>query len=121
MRSIPVITSLKRKNKPAEMREYKHFEVSRTWYSLPSLLLSNVTSLAKKVDEVIVTVRSTCADVLAITEAWEIVPDMYNIENFELFHHLRTNRRGVGMALFCRSDLSPSHLRVNIPEGVEGW
>ncbi|XP_076069589.1 uncharacterized protein LOC143041511 [Oratosquilla oratoria] len=63
-------------------------------------------------EEVIETVRSTGCDMMAITEAWQIVPEMCNIENFVLFHHLR-------VALFCRADLNPSHLRVDIPEGVE--
>ncbi|XP_076064938.1 uncharacterized protein LOC143038979 [Oratosquilla oratoria] len=56
---------------------------------------------------------------MAITEAWQIVPEMCNIENFVLFHHLRVNRVVGGVALFCRADLNPSHLRVDIPEGVE--
>ncbi|XP_076067741.1 uncharacterized protein LOC143040545 [Oratosquilla oratoria] len=70
-------------------------------------------------EEVIETVRSTGCDMMAITEAWQIVPEMCNIENFVLFHHLRVNRGGGGVALFCRADLNPSHLRVDIPEGVE--
>ncbi|XP_076059357.1 uncharacterized protein LOC143035968, partial [Oratosquilla oratoria] len=57
---------------------------------------------------------------MAITEAWQIVPEMCNIENFVLFHHLTVNRGGGGgVALFYRADLNPSHLRVDIPEGVE--
>ena len=120
MRPIPVIiTSRKKSTKPKVTREYKHFEVPRTWYNLPSFLLSNVPSLRNKMDEVIETVRSTCADLVAITEVWQMVPVVCTIENFELFHHLRTNRRGRGAALFCRSSLSPSHLRDNIPEGIE--
>lgn len=69
------------------------------WYSLPSFLLSNVTSLANKVDELTVTVREESADIVAITEAWQIVPELCNIENYQLFFHVRTGRRGGGAAL----------------------
>ena len=119
VRPIKVITSTVRKGRKVEEREYKHFEVPRVWYSLPSLLLSNVTSLANKMDELIVSVRSNCADIVAITEAWQITPEVCMIQDYQLFHHLRNQRRGGGVALFCRSDLSPSHLHVDVPAGLE--
>ncbi|XP_076039158.1 uncharacterized protein LOC143024257 [Oratosquilla oratoria] len=120
-RIVPVITTTTsaKNRKKVKPRSRIHSEVPRVWYSLPSLLLSNVTSLTNKMEEVIETVRSTGCDMMAITEAWQIVPEMCNIENFVLFHHLRVNRVGGGVALFCRADLNPSHLRVDIPEGVE--
>ncbi len=119
MRPIKVVTSSAREDRRVEKREYKHFEVPRTWYSLPSLLLFNATSLANKMDEVIVTVRSTCANIVAVTEAWQIVPEVCTMQDYHLYHHLRSGRRGGGVAVFCRSALSPSHLPVDIPAGVE--
>ena len=119
VRPIRAVTSNIRRVRQVEKREYKYVEVPRVWYSLPSLLLSNVTSLSNKMDELIVSVRSTCADIVAITEAWQIVPEVCMMQDYQLFHHLRTERRGGGVALFCRSSLSPSHLHVTIPNGVE--
>ncbi|MPC51008.1 hypothetical protein E2C01_044845 [Portunus trituberculatus] len=66
-------------------------------------------------DELIVTVRSTRADIVAITEAWQIVPEVCMVQDFQLFHHLRSERRGGGVAVYCRSTLSPSHLPVAVP------
>ena len=86
MRHIPVsIISRKKSTKSKVTREYKHFGVPRTWYNLLSLLLSNVTSLGNKMDEVIVRVRSTCADIVTITEAWEIVSEVCTIDFFFFF------------------------------------
>ena len=96
MRPIKAVTSISRRVRQVEMREYTHVEVPRVWYSLPSLLLSNVTSLSNKMDELIVSVSSTCADIVAITEAWQIVPEVCTMQDFQLFHHLRTERRGGG-------------------------
>ncbi|XP_076033182.1 uncharacterized protein LOC143020617 [Oratosquilla oratoria] len=120
-RTVPVITNKRSatKKRKVEPRQRILNEVPRVWYSLPSIILSNVTSLANKMEEVIELVRSTGCDVMAITEAWQIIPEVCNIENFVLFHHLRVNRRGGGVALYCRADLNPLHLRVDIPEGVE--
>lgn len=65
--------------------------MSRNWYSLPSFLLSIVVSLANEIDELKVSVRSTSADTVAIAEAWEIAPEVWKIQNCELFHYLRCN------------------------------
>ena len=116
---MPVLTSKRKEKENTEPRPRNISEVPRVWYNLPSLLLSNVTSLTNKMEEVTEAVRTTNCDVMAITEAWQIVPEVCNIENFALFHHLRVDRRGGGVALFCRDDLSPSHLGVDVPEGVE--
>jgi len=83
VRSIPVITSHNKEIKPKQTREHKRLEVPQKWYSLPSLLLSNITSLTNKVDEVIATAQSTSADVVAITEAWQITPEVCTIQNFQ--------------------------------------
>ncbi|MPC89889.1 hypothetical protein E2C01_084852 [Portunus trituberculatus] len=59
--------------------------------------------------------RSTCADIGAITEAWQIIPEVCMVQDFQLFHHLRSERRGGGVAVYCRSILSLSHLSVDVP------
>ncbi len=119
MRPIKVVTSSAREDRRVEKKEYKHIEVPRMWYSLPSLLLFNATSLANKMDELIVTVSSTCADIVAVTEAWQIVPEVCTMQDYQLYHHLRSGRRGGGgVAVFCRSTLNPSHLPVDIPDDV---
>ncbi|MPC77816.1 hypothetical protein E2C01_072284 [Portunus trituberculatus] len=41
------------------------------------------------------------------------------MQDFQLFHHLRPERRGGAVAAYCRSTLSPSHLPVDVPPGVE--
>ena len=94
---------------------YKHFEVPYTEYNLLSLLLSNVISLGIEIDVVIVPVRSTCADIVAITAVWQIVPEMCTMETFELFHHLRINQKGDGVTQFCRSVLNLSHCCFIVP------
>ncbi len=110
MRPIKVVTSSAREDRRVEKREYKHIEVLHVWYSLPSLLLFNATSLPNKMDELIVTVSSTCADIVAVTEAWQIVPEVCTMQDYQLYHHLRTGRMGGRwgeVAVFCRSALSP--------------
>ena len=89
------------------MRDSSYIEVPCIWYRLPSFLLSNVTTLANKVDELTVTVCVASACIVAITEVWQIVPKVSGIENYQLFHHLRTGWRGGGVVLFCRSALCP--------------
>ena len=118
-RPIKVITTGTRKQRPVEVKEYRHVEVPRLWYDLPSLFMSNVTSLANKMDELIISVQSTCADLVAITECWQIVPELCYIQNYQLFHQLRTDRKGGGVALFSRSNLNPSRLPIIPPAGVE--
>ena len=120
-RSIPVISSNKceSKVKSAQCKPYKHFEVSRVWYDLPCLFMSNVTSLCNKFDELVTTVKTVRADIVAITEAWQVTPETCTMENYDMFHHLRTDRRGGGVVIFCRRDLTPSRLHVDVPEGVE--
>ncbi len=120
IRKIPVIKPRKRTpNQPTEKKTYNHVQVPRIWYDLPSLLLSNVTSLANKLDEVIVTVKEFNCDIVAITECWQIVPEQCQIENYDLFHCLRDGRRGGGVALYCRKHLAASPLEVSVPEGLE--
>ena len=63
MRSIPVHSADNwRKQKVKEARVTTYIKVPRVYYSLPSFLVSNVTSLANKVDELRVTVRAASAD-----------------------------------------------------------
>ena len=116
---IPIIHNKKKVTKPKPVKPYKHFEISRVWYNLPSVLLSNVTSLNNKLDEVITTVNLVNPDIVAITEAWQVVPEMCKIEGYEVFHHLRTGQRGGGLVMFSRGKLNPSRLTVDVPEELE--
>ena len=94
-RPIPIVVSKPKDKQPAQPKPYKHFEVPRLQYKLPSLLLSNVTSLNNKMDEVITTVRELNPGIVACTEAWQIVPEMCNIERYQMFHELRKTEGGV--------------------------
>ena len=70
VRSIPVHSADNRRQKKVkEARVATYIEVLHVWYSLPSFLLSNVTSLANKVNEQTVTVLTASADIVAITKA----------------------------------------------------
>lgn len=116
---ILVITTSRNKPLPKQDKPYKYFEVPGLRYALPSLFLSNVTSLNNKLDEVITTSNTINVDVAATTEAWQITPETCNISGYQLFHRLRTGRRGGGLVVWCRSDLLPTLLPVDPPEGVE--
>ena len=118
-KTIPIIQCKRIVPKPKSNKQYKHFEIPRLWYNLPSVLLSNVTSLNNKLDEVITTVKSVNPDIVAITEAWQVVPETCVIENYEVFHQLRTNRRGGGLVMFSRGYLNPCRLSVEVPGEVE--
>lgn len=73
-------------------------------------------SLSNKTDEII-TLRSIKVGVAAITKACQIVCEKCYMKDYEVFHHLHTNRYGRGIVLFCQEGLYPSHLSVEIPEG----
>lgn len=118
-RNIQIVKCSKRKEKPVPTRQSYLKEVPRQWYDLPSLLLSNVASLGNKVEEMSATVKSLNISLVAITEAWQMVPEICQIEGYVLYHQLRSGRRGGGVALFARRELSASRLPVDIPEGVE--
>ena len=116
---IPTIVTTRRNSKPLAPKPYKHFEVPRVWYNLPTMLLSNVTSLPNKLEEVTITARSDNCGVIAITEAWQLNPQVATIPDFTLFHHLRVDRRGGGVAVYCHNTLRPTQLSTDIPDGVE--
>ena len=118
-KSIETVITTRRRRKCPTVRSLHISEVPRLWYSLPTLLLSNVTSLSNKLEELTVMARSNCAEVLAITEAWQIIPETSNISEYILFHHLRTNRRGGGVALYCHEALNPHKLDVQVPDDLE--
>ena len=113
-----VITTRRRRKCPIASSSYIQ-EIPRLWYSLPTLLLSNVTSLSNKIEELTVTARTVNAGVLAITEAWQIIPETSTISDYILFHRLRTNKRGGGVALYCHKELCPHQLDVRVPDEVE--
>lgn len=48
-----------------------------------------------------------------------MVPEICNTDNYKLLHLFRTNRRGGGVALYGRDDISFSHLQADTPKGVE--
>ena len=114
-----IITTRRRVPECPIVRPYQHHEVPRLWYSLPTLLLSNVTSLPNKLEELTITARTVSAGVLAVTEAWQIIPETSTISDYILFHRLRSNKRGGGVALYCHKELSPYQLDVRVPEEVE--
>ncbi len=118
-KTIPVIHRNKKQALPKPVKPYKHVEIPRVWYNLPSVLLSNVQSLNNKVDEVITTVKTVNPDIVAITEAWQVAPEICQIQGYEVFHHLRTKQRGGGLVLFSRVKLNPSRLNVEVPEELE--
>ena len=88
-RNIPTVKVKRRGKSPVHTKEYKVIEVPRQWYDLPSFMLSNVTSLCNKVDELSVTVKSLNVSVAAITETWQIVPEVSDIEGYTLHYYLR--------------------------------
>ena len=118
---IPTIITENRKPKEPSQPPAQNqcTEVPRLWFSLPTLLLSNVTSLPNKLEELSVATRTVNAGVIAITECWQITPETNTISDYFLFHRLRTNKRGGGVALYCHKDLNPHQLDVQTPEGIE--
>lgn len=52
------------------------------------------------------------ANAVAITDVWQIVPETCNMEEYELFYHLRTNGRIWGVLLFCHKDIYARPVRV---------
>lgn len=91
-----IITTSRKKTLPKECKQCNSFDVLRLWCDLPYLLVSSVTSLNNKLEEVITDVYSYNLDVAAITEAWHITPDTYNITGYQQYHGLRTDKRGAG-------------------------
>lgn len=61
------------------------------------MLLSKVMSL-----------RSVQGNVVAITEAWQILTDTCYMEDYELFHHLCNNGSGEDIRQFFHKELHPS-------------
>lgn len=105
---MPEITTTRRRTIPQQVKEYKHYEVLRQWYELPTVLLSNVTSLTNKLEEVITASKSTSADIVEMTEAWQIIPENCGITGYPLFHRLRTEKRSGDLVFYCRSHLQPT-------------
>ena len=101
-KKISVVTSVQKQKTSKEVKPRKLVQVPRLWYDLPSLFMSIVTSLANKFDELVATIKMNNCDVVAVTEAWQIIPEICRIENYDMFHQLRRDRRGGGVALFTR-------------------
>lgn len=118
IKTICVITNVKRQKKLTKVKPRKVLEVQRLWYDLPSLFLSNVTSL-NKFDELMTTIKTINADVVAITEARQVAPETCHMEQYDLFHRLRSEKREGGLMMFTRGRLNARPLDVDIPEGVK--
>ena len=128
-RPIKVITTSVRKERPQpKLKEYQqipapkplcHLEVPTLRYSFPTVLLSNVTSLSNKIDEVHTAITTHRPGLVAITEAWQIDPDTISISDYHMFHNLRTNRRGGGVVMFAHQSLQPASVQVDVPEELE--
>lgn len=89
--SNKVISSTRKSCQPTH--PYQHFDVSRLWFTSPNILLSNVPSLSNKVGELVTTLGSIRAGVVAFTEAYRRSSLTHYNKDHELFHHIHT--RGV--------------------------
>jgi exonuclease III len=77
-------------------------------YFVPSCLLSNVMSLAPKIDEIALTITQQDIDIVFITETWlrqSIPNDPINIKGYQLFRRDRTNRLHGGVCLYVKTVL----------------
>lgn len=91
---------------------------------MPLLLYNLVTTLEHHIIEqqnggVKVTSTSAGVDIVAVTEAWQIILEVCTIENYQLFLHLKTDKTGREAALYCRSFPPSSRLHVNPPQDAE--
>ncbi|KAK8373198.1 hypothetical protein O3P69_012443 [Scylla paramamosain] len=76
----------------------------RSTVPLPSLLLTNPTSLTNKFDELSVVVKQEDPDIIAISETWFSVnkpAHQYEINGYDLFHKNRDTRGGGGPLYIC--------------------
>lgn len=74
----------------------------------PSVLLSNIKSLAPKLDEIGVTIDTTGADICLLTEKWlnESVPDEpLNLNGFQLFRRDRVGWEHGGVCMYVRNSM----------------
>ena len=62
----------------------------RLWYNLPPILSLNAQSLSDKIGLLQNEINATLAGIVAVTEAWTIVPSACNIPDFSLFYCPRT-------------------------------
>lgn len=76
-------------------------DYQRCYYQMSPLSLS-----LSRLDELVTTVRSVKAVVVAITEALQIIPEVSYIIDYKLCHHVPTT----GGVMFSHKELSPSHL-----------
>ena len=76
-------------------------------HTIPTILVSNIRSLAPKIDELECVSNMNNADVLCITESWlseEISDNYIQLANFNLFRKDR-HTRGSGVAIYVKSSI----------------
>ncbi|XP_030853882.1 uncharacterized protein LOC100889248 [Strongylocentrotus purpuratus] len=84
--------------------------------------MANARSLTNKFDEFVCLVQSFDSDIVCVSETWfsESIPQsVYNIPRYSLFSKHRTVRRGGGVAIFAKTDMNPTHVKLHVPEEHE--
>jgi len=75
----------------------------------PSLLLLNARSLLPKIDELRIISHIRSPDVICVTETWfndSIESSLINISNYNVARSDRSYRRGGGVAVYLRQNIS---------------
>lgn len=81
--------------------------------------ISTTLQCDNKLDEVITSVELVSSDITAVTEGWQITPELCSIQGYNSFHQLRQNRRGGGLVLLVKDKLNPCHLSVGVLTEIE--
>ena len=88
---------------------------------IPTIFVSNIRSIAPKIDELECVVNQNDSDIVCITETWlsdEIPDNAIAMHGFSLFRKDR-EKRGGGVAIFVKSNIQCKRLSVpDIPESV---
>ena len=88
---------------------------------IPTIFVSNIRSIAPKIDELECVVNQNDSDIVCITETWlsdEIPDNAIAMHGFTLFRKDR-EKRGGGVAIFVKSNIQCKRLPVpDIPESV---
>ena len=82
-------------------------------YFVPSLCLTNVMSLAPKIDELRVFLQHDKIDICCITETWlkdTIGDNVINIQNYQLLRKDRVHAQHGGRALYVKDNIKSDRL-----------
>ena len=82
---------------------------------MPIIMLTNVRSLAKKIDELTVISSLRNPSVICITETWlseEVEDYLIAIPGYRMFRTDRKGRRGGGTAIYVKSHLNVQRLEA---------